>query len=61
MRIALRALEGGSNAVEWALAADDVVAALLCMNGVVILRKRDASVGSSACLRGLPIGSEQLH
>ena len=61
MRIALRALEGRSDAVEGALTADDAVAALLCMNGEMILRQCDRSVGSSARLHRLPIGSEQLH
>ncbi len=45
----------------WTMAADRTLTLYFCMNGVVVSDHCDGSIASSACLHGLPIGSEQLH
>jgi hypothetical protein len=52
---------GGFFAMPSSVAADDTVSFLGNSDEVMVLNQRDRSVGSSACLDSMPIGSEQLH
>src|SRR5680860_521588 len=61
MHAALGTNVGGSYASVWLVTAHGTVPSPLCMRQVMILDQRHRSIGSSACMYRLPIGSEQLH
>lgn len=61
VHVALGADDASLSALERTVRADCAVPSLLCVLRIVVLHQRDGSIGPSACLHRLAIGSEQLH